>query len=105
MADQEDDERVGVNSSARFFGRHSAQAVGFFFAATAALMAGLGAMLSLNLWFWLSLVIALFGWGWQYQRLRTPSPKPTLYGQIFQQNVWIGFVLLAGMTLGFSSGF
>ncbi|MCU0567540.1 MAG: 4-hydroxybenzoate octaprenyltransferase, partial [Oculatellaceae cyanobacterium Prado106] len=36
--------------------------------------------------------------------LRTPSPKPTLYGQIFQQNVWIGFILLAGMTLGFSAG-
>jgi len=32
----------------------------------------------------------------------SPSrPDPAVYGQVFQQNVWIGFVLLLGMMAGF----
>jgi 4-hydroxybenzoate polyprenyltransferase len=101
MADREEDERVGVKSSARFFGRYAAQAVGFFFAGTAGLMAGLGALLGLNLWFWATLGVAMLGWGYQYQQIRPAKPEPGVYGQVFRQNVWVGFGLLLGMGLGF----
>ncbi|HEY9644534.1 MAG TPA: 4-hydroxybenzoate solanesyltransferase [Coleofasciculaceae cyanobacterium] len=100
MADREDDERIGVKSSARFFGRYAADAVGVFFAGTALLMAGVGQVMALNLWFWLSLSLAVAGWVWHYRRLRPRAPKPSVYGQVFRQNVWLGFVLLAGMILG-----
>lgn len=100
MADRQDDERVGVRSSARFFGRYAAQAVGLFFAGSAGLLAGLGALLNLNLWFWASLALAIFGWAYQYQLIGPAKPAETVYGQVFRQNVWIGFVLLAGMLLG-----
>ncbi|MBW4517123.1 MAG: 4-hydroxybenzoate solanesyltransferase [Timaviella obliquedivisa GSE-PSE-MK23-08B] len=100
MADREDDERVGVKSSARFFGQYAAQAVGLFFAGSAGLLAGLGALLNLNLWFWVSLGLAILGWAYHYQLIRPAKPMGTVYGQVFQQNVGVGFILLAGMILG-----
>ncbi|MBD3881317.1 4-hydroxybenzoate solanesyltransferase [Phormidium tenue FACHB-886] len=100
MADREDDERIGVQSSARFFGRYAADAVGIFFAGAAALIAAIGGVLSLKVWFWLALAGAIGGWTWHYLQLRSPAPEPSIYGQVFGQNVWIGFLLLAGMVLG-----
>lgn len=104
MADREDDLRVGVNSSAIFFGRYAAQAVGAFFTATAVLLGKLGSLMALGWVYWMALLGAIALWIWQYLRLRrtrTVAPNPALYGQIFRQNVWVGFVLLAGMSLGF----
>ncbi|GAB4149427.1 MAG: 4-hydroxybenzoate solanesyltransferase [Cyanobacteria bacterium J069] len=104
MADREDDLRVGVNSSAIFFGRYATQAVGAFFTATALLLGKLGWLMELNGLYWVALVGAIALWAWQYLRLSRISakmPNPPLYGQIFRQNVWIGFVLLVGMSLGF----
>jgi 4-hydroxybenzoate polyprenyltransferase len=100
MSDREDDLRLGVNSSAIFFGDRAAEAVGFFFAATAFLLAYLGIYLGLQPIFWLTWGIALTGWIWQYLKLRQPDLPRSLYGQIFSQNVWLGFVLLAGMIGG-----
>jgi 4-hydroxybenzoate polyprenyltransferase len=100
MSDREDDKRIGVNSSAIFFGDRAAEAVGIFFAGTAALMAAIGVIVPLHWEFWLALGIATLSWAWQYSRLRQADlPRPA-YGEIFRQNVWIGFVLLAGMITG-----
>lgn len=100
MSDREDDKRIGVNSSALFFGDYAADAVGIFFAGTASLLGWLGVVMQLHFGFWLALGIASVSWIWHYTRLRQPDlPKPT-YGEIFRQNVWIGFTLLAGMIAG-----
>jgi 4-hydroxybenzoate polyprenyltransferase len=100
MSDREDDRKIGVNSSALFFGDYAADAVGVFFAATVGLLARLGMVMQLHLGFWVAIAIATIGWTWQYTRLRQPDlPKP-VYGEIFRQNVWIGFILLAGMIAG-----
>lgn len=100
MADREDDQRLGVRSSALFFGRYAAHAVGCFFAATAVLLAVLSANMQLGLWFWLTLIPAIAGWTWHYIQLLPKKPSSTVYGQVFRQNVWIGFLLLTGMILG-----
>lgn len=100
MADRDDDERIGIQSSARFFGRNAPLAVAVFFAGTALLLAGLGVLLSLNVWFWLSLMVAIGGWIWHYIQLSASQPDPSVYGRVFGQNVWLGFVLLLGMELG-----
>ena len=100
MSDREDDKQIGINSSAIFFGEYAAEAVGVFFVGTAGLLAGLGVLMSLHWGFWLALGIAIALWIWQYTRLRQKDfPRP-VYGEIFRQNVWIGFVLLAGMIAG-----
>jgi 4-hydroxybenzoate polyprenyltransferase len=100
MSDREDDQRIGINSSAIFFGKYAADAVGIFFIGTASLLAWLGVLMHLHWAFWVTLGITTIGWIWHYSRLKQEDlPKP-VYGQIFRQNVWIGFVVLAGMISG-----
>ena len=100
MPDREDDQRIGVRSSALFFGRYAADAVGIFFLGTAGLLGELGIVMQLQLGFWLALSIATISWAWQYTKLRQPDLPKAVYGEIFRQNVWIGFLLLAGMITG-----
>ena len=101
LADREDDRRIGVKSSAIFFGRYAGEAIGVFFALTIALFIYLGTLLALNPVYWISLAIAVVGWVIQYIRLSQPDIPPTAYGAMFGQNVWLGFILLGGMELGF----
>jgi 4-hydroxybenzoate polyprenyltransferase len=100
MPDREDDKRLGVNSSALFFGRYTPYAVGLFFFGTVVLLALLGLVMALGWAYWSSLVGAIVLWGWQSFRLRRKHLPSAVYGQMFRQNVWIGFLLLAGMILG-----
>ena len=100
MSDREDDLKIGVNSSAIFFGNFAANAVGIFFATTAAILATMSVVMQLHLGFWVAWIIAVIGWLWQYNRLsQRDIPKP-VYGSIFRENVWLGFILLAGMIGG-----
>ncbi|MEG3924015.1 4-hydroxybenzoate solanesyltransferase [Microcoleus sp. D3_18a_C4] len=100
MSDREDDLRLGVNSSAIFFGDNAANAVGFFFVGTVGLLAAMGMNLHLHIGFWIAIFWAAVLWFLQYSQLRNADiPKP-VYGQIFRQNVWVGFVILAGMIVG-----
>ncbi|NEO58875.1 MAG: 4-hydroxybenzoate solanesyltransferase [Okeania sp. SIO3B5] len=99
MSDREDDRLLGVNSSALFFGEYAANAVAIFFFLTAVLLGVLGVEMELHFGFWIALGIATIFWSIQYGKLRQEEIlKP--YGQIFRQNVWIGFILLAGMITG-----
>lgn len=100
MSDREDDRTIGINSSALFFGDYAALAVGVFFAGTAGLLAALGVVMQLQFSFWLALAVATVAWAWQYSRLRDKELPNPAYGEIFRQNVWIGFVVLAGMIAG-----
>ena len=100
MSDREDDRRLGVNSSALFFGEYATNVVGIFFFLTAVLLGLLGREMELHIGFWIALGIATIFWFIQYGKLRQEDIlKP--YGQIFRQNVWIGFILLGGMITGF----
>jgi len=100
MSDREDDKRIGVNSSALFFGKYAPEAIAIFFAGTVFLLAWLGVVMQLHLGFWMALVLAAAGWIWQYIRLRDPQLPNPAYGEIFRQNVWLGFLLLGGMIAG-----
>jgi 4-hydroxybenzoate polyprenyltransferase len=100
MSDREDDRRINVNSSALFFGDRAPLAIGIFFAATIFLLAWLGVLMHLKYAFWISLAIAAVGWVWQYlQLIKKDLPNP-VYAEMFKQNVWIGFIVLAGMIAG-----
>ena len=104
MPDREDDQKLGINSSALFFGRYAPEAIAFFFAATAGLLALVGVVMQLQLGFWIAWGIAVTGWVWHYVRLRQPDLAQSAYGEIFRQNVWLGFILLAGMIVGTFGG-
>ena len=100
MSDREDDLRLGVNSSAIFFGDNAANAVGFFFVGTVGLLAAMGINLHLHIGFWMAIIAAAILWFLQYSQLRKADIPNSVYGQIFRQNVWVGFVILAGMIVG-----
>ncbi|BDA67204.1 4-hydroxybenzoate polyprenyl transferase [Rivularia sp. IAM M-261] len=100
MSDREDDKRIGVNSSALFFGAYAPIAIGLFYIGTVALLGWLGFTIHLHIAFWLSLALAALGWAWQLMRLKDDSLTSIAYAEMFKQNVWIGFILLAGMIAG-----
>jgi 4-hydroxybenzoate polyprenyltransferase len=100
MSDREDDLRLGVNSSAIFFGENAANAVGLFFVGTVGLLAAMGINLHLHIGYWMAISAAAILWCLQYSQLRNADIPKVVYGQIFRQNVWVGFVILAGMIVG-----
>ncbi|MEL6930213.1 MAG: 4-hydroxybenzoate solanesyltransferase [Cyanobacteria bacterium J06600_6] len=101
LSDREDDLKVGINSSAIFFGKYTPEAIGAFYGITVILLALLGLQLALGSAFWFSLVLATAGWVWQYLTLRKLYIPRSVYGKVLGQNVWLGFILLAGMILGY----
>ena len=100
MSDKEDDKRIGVNSSALFFGDYVQEAIALCFIGTVGLLIRLGIVTQLSIVFWISVAIASLGWAWQYLRLKNTDLPNAAYGEMFRQNVWIGFILLAGMIGG-----
>lgn len=100
MSDRDDDRRIGVNSSALFFGKYVAHAIGLFYLGTVFFLAGVGTVMRLELPFWISLGIAVFYWAQQFYYLYQKTIAHSRYAQFFRQNVWIGFVLLLGMIAG-----
>ena len=100
IPDRDDDRRLGVNSAALFLGDYTPQFVGFCFLGTWLLLVWLRALLLLAFPYWLALAAALLVWLRQAYLLSRYKPPLKLYGQIFKQNVQLGFVILGGMLLG-----
>jgi 4-hydroxybenzoate polyprenyltransferase len=100
LPDRPDDQRLGINSSALFLGRHVVVAIALFYTATIAFLSLLGGILSLNLAYWLALSISSYLWLRQVLVLQKENIPTIAYGQLFGQNVWIGFLLLGGMVAG-----
>ena len=63
-------------------------------------MANLALSLQLQAIFWLGWIITSIGWFLQYRRIRKPQLPRSVYSKVFSQNVWLGFILLAGMIFG-----
>ena len=100
LSDREDDEKLGIKSSARFFGPLAPTAIGLFFVGTAIFLLCTGLLLNLSLTYYLALLVAGVMWAWQTKKLHEPQPSKMLFPKIFRQNVTVGFVLLAGMISG-----
>lgn len=100
MSDREDDRKLGINSSALFFGTYAPQAIAAFYMATTIILGKLGQVMQLDWPFWGSLAIAAISWAWQALKLSQPRIPHPFYAAAFKQNVGIGFILLAGMIAG-----
>ncbi|PSN15227.1 4-hydroxybenzoate octaprenyltransferase [filamentous cyanobacterium CCP5] len=100
IPDREYDARLGINSSALFFGAETPEAIGLFFVGTWLMLVWLGGLLTLSWPFWVALAIAFMLWSRQVFLLTQYGNRPKLYAQLFRQNVLLGCLLLAGMILG-----
>lgn len=97
MSDREDDLKVGVNSSALFFGKYVTFAIAIFLAISLSCLVWLGQDLQLGYAYYLACLTAALIWTWQCKQLTEPEISTDFYQQAFGQNVWIGFIVLAGM--------
>lgn len=99
LSDREDDLKIGIQSSAIFFGRFAPEAIGLCFLGTAVLFTVLSYQLSLGAGAYLSIVIACLLWWGEYRQLRNGQDQGR-FQRIFNENVTVGFLLLAGMIGG-----
>ena len=101
LQDREDDRRIGVKSSALFFGDAVPAAVGVFLGGMVLclVMAGQSSGLRMEFYLMLALLSGLFVW--QGRRLST-SVSPREAFNMFWQHVYIGAVVLLGIW--FSTG-
>lgn len=105
MSDRSDDLKVGVKSSALFFGRYVTFAITVFFAIALGCLIWLGWEIQLGYAHYFACLTAGVIWRWQCNRLNQAEIPSDLYQKAFGQNVWIGFIILIGMlpsTLGIS---
>ncbi len=103
MSDRIDDLKVGVKSSALFFGKYVTFAIAIFFAIALGCLIWLGWEIQLGYAHYFACLITGVIWIWQCNRLSQTEILSELYQKAFSQNVWIGFIILAGMlpsTLG-----
>lgn len=99
LSDREDDLKIGVKSSAIFFGRFVPEAVGIFFLGTTVLMTILAYQMNLGAGFYAAIFVAGVLWAREYRQLKF-GREPGRFMGIFNENVTIGFILLAGMIGG-----
>ena len=96
--DREDDELVGVKSSALKLGENTRVAVLIFYAASLACLALAGARGGVGLLFWAGLAIAAWQLAMQVYRLDIDDPARCL--RIFKSNRDAGFVIAGAFILG-----
>jgi 4-hydroxybenzoate polyprenyltransferase len=100
LQDMEDDRRIGVKSSALYFGPHAWLAVGMA-AALMLLLLGIGAgMVGIGGTAYAMLTAVGIFFAKQVNELRKPV-GPTRAFELFHQHVWAGTAILFGLVLGF----
>ncbi|PZV16227.1 MAG: 4-hydroxybenzoate octaprenyltransferase [Pseudanabaena sp.] len=97
MSDRIDDLKVGVKSSAIFFGSYVTFAIAVFLAIALGCLIWLGWEIQLGYAHYFACLTAGVIWIWQCYRLNQAKIPSDLYQKAFGQNVWIGFIILAGM--------
>ena len=100
LQDLDDDRRIGIKSSALYFGSRTWLAVGIACAAMLLLL-GIGAeAVGIGVIAYGVLLAAGIFFAKQVNELRTPI-SPVRAFELFHQHVWIGTAILGGFVLGF----
>ena len=97
LMDIEDDLKIGVKSSAIFFGKHSWFAVGVFLLLVLLLLGWAGFLSHLGSIFYLFLLITGGAFAWQVFRLKRES-GPDLAMRLFKGHATLGTIILVGIV-------
>jgi len=98
MVDRDDDLKLGLRSSAIFFGRADVVVVMVCYGLYLMAMAAVGYRAGLGGFFWAAWTIALALAARHYRLIHTRSREGCL--NAFLQSHWLGFVLLIGVVGG-----
>jgi 4-hydroxybenzoate polyprenyltransferase len=96
--DIEDDRRVGVKSSALFFGEYAVIVVAGLYAGTASLLVWLGILSGLGLLYYLALLAISAIFAHQIVSVKASPDRETAF-RAFKSNVRIGALVLAGIII------
>lgn len=100
LQDREDDLRIGVRSSAIFFGSYAWLAVGCCLTLMLFLLGITGWLNGLNAGFF-GMLAVIAGFLSQQVLVVRQFISPTQAFRLFRQHVWVGWSILAGIWLGF----
>jgi 4-hydroxybenzoate polyprenyltransferase len=96
MVDRNDDLRIGIRTSAITFGRYDVAAVMLCYAATLAILAGIGLHLGFGGFYYAGLVAAAGIAGYHYTLIRGRERMPCF--KAFLHNNWLGAAVFAGIA-------
>ncbi len=99
MVDREDDVRIGIRSSALFFGKHDLAAIMGCYAAMLAILAYVGMRLHLHWPYFAGLLVAAGLAGYHYTLIRTRERAACF--KAFLHNNWVGAAIFAGLLLSY----
>ena len=96
LQDRDDDSRVGIHSSALYFGKRVWLAVLLILIVMVGILAVVGAALNLGAPFYIALFAATLWFVYQANRIRQGVSRSEAF-TLFKQHVWIGALILCGM--------
>jgi 4-hydroxybenzoate polyprenyltransferase len=96
MVDRDDDLKIGIKSSAIFFGKHDVIAVMFCYIAMLGLMTYIGQSLGYGQYYYLGLLAASALVAMQYQAIKKRFKADCF--KAFLHNNWIGLTIFAGFV-------
>lgn len=96
MVDREDDVKIGIQSSALFFGRYDVFAVMVCYVALLAIFIYIGKLMAFGPYYFVGLLVVVVLVVWQYQMIK--ARHKSLCFKAFLANNWIGFVLFASIA-------
>jgi 4-hydroxybenzoate polyprenyltransferase len=98
LMDRDDDVKVGVRSSAIFFGRYAWAGVGGLLGLAVIGLIVLGVIVPLGPVYMAMLGAVAAAFGYQTWRLRQPLDRPAIFA-LFRAHAWIGVVILLGIIV------
>jgi len=96
MVDREDDLKIGIHSSAIFFGRHDIAAIMFCYLAMLVILVAVGMMLKLSWPYFMGLAAAGTIAVYHYSLIRTRDRASCF--KAFLHNNWLGAAIFAGIA-------
>ncbi len=99
MVDRDDDLKIGIKTSAITFGRFDVVTVMLCYAATLALIGGVGYQLRMGLWFYAGLLVAGGIAAYHYTLIRGREPARCF--KAFLHSNWFGGAVFAGIVLDY----
>ena len=97
MVDRDDDAKIGIKSSALFFGRYDVFAVMMSYIAMLGLMVYVGNVKAYGTYYYIGLAAALILVVWQYQLIKKRIKVDCF--NAFLANNWIGFAFFIGIAV------
>ncbi|MEO5347170.1 MAG: 4-hydroxybenzoate octaprenyltransferase [Magnetococcus sp. YQC-9] len=98
MMDREDDLKIGVNSTAIFFGHYDIAATGVLFLLTVGFLVEVGLRLQMGVGFFFLLFVALVQAIWQIVSIRNRDGVALM--RAFVSNKWFGLLVFVGLLAG-----